>query len=78
MERVAEESPDGLVVSPRQFLRLAAGVAAAALMLAGYSILVAQPYEDQSVIEAVLGLEPARADMLYDLDPIALLTETGP
>ena len=36
MGRVGEESNDLLVVSPRQFLRLAAGVVAASLLLAGY------------------------------------------
>ena len=77
MGRVAEESNDLLVVSPRQFLRLAAGAAAASLLLAGYSILVAQPYEEQSVLEAAFGIEPAGTATLYELDPITLLTETG-
>jgi len=76
MARVAEEQTDLLVVSPRQFLRLAAGVAAASLLLAGYSILVAEPYEDQSLLEAALGLEPPGTTSLYELDPILLLMET--
>lgn len=71
MERVAAEAPE--LVSPRQFLRLAAGVALAALLLGSYCL--AGRTDDQSALEALLGLHGTQAEAsTYDLDPMAILT----
>ena len=81
MRRVGEEADVAILVLPSQFLRLAAGVAATIVLLAGYSVFIAQPYDEQSAIEAVLGFEPEAATgqqgNFYELDPMTVFAETG-
>lgn len=73
MARVSREAQE--LVSPRQFLRLAAGVALAALLLGSYCIAGRSP--GQSAIEALLGLhQQAESASIYDLDPMTILTRS--
>ena len=72
MDRVATDTPE--LVSPGQFLRLAAGVAIAALLLGSYCI--AARSDDQSALEALLGLPESRPASIYDLDPMVVLTRS--
>jgi hypothetical protein len=73
MDRVAADVPE--LVSPRQFVRMAAGVVIAVLLLGGYCLTAAG--EDRSAIEALLGLPNAEQPAsIYDLDAMSILTRS--
>lgn len=71
LQRVrSTESLDAELV--RQFVRLAAAAVVAAALLAAFSLSVAERSDEQSVLEAALGLQPRSLIDTYTLDPMSL------
>lgn len=54
----------------QQFRWLAAAATIGALVLGGWSLLRERPFEDQSAVEALLGLEPVTVESVFGVGSI--------
>jgi hypothetical protein len=77
MRRVGDEAAGPFAaIMPAQFLRLAAGALAVAAALVTFSLAGASN-DSQTVLEAVLGLQPLTADAVYDAQALFFAEEVA-
>ena len=76
MRRVEDERDAGfLLISPGQFLRVAAAALIVAVLLAGLSLAGRSADSGQTALEALFGLQPVTASAVYDAGAFSPLNE---